>query len=189
MTPPHRSSRSGVGGVACAPPAGFLGARQPRPAALALLDEAHGRLREAAALCDPCERYAAAHVAALRIAAAVLAARVSPPAETPVRRRPTSAWTLLLAAAPELAEWARFFAANAGRRAAAEAGVRDAATGREADELVRLVEAFLGTVETALGLLPRRAAHTRRAGVVDAARRRSGADPADAEQLIQARPS
>jgi hypothetical protein len=124
------------------------------PSVLSLLDQARRGLREAAAQEVPADRYAAAHLAALRTAAAVLAARAEP-SEAPLRRRrPTSAWVLLTAAAPELAEWAAYFAAGAGKRAAAEAGVARAATRREADDLLRDVGTFLAVVETTLGLLP-----------------------------------
>jgi hypothetical protein len=91
-------------------------------------------------------RYACAHVAALR------AARAHP---APQRRRPQrNAWVLLAEVAPELEEWARFFAAGAGKRAAAEAGSTRAVTDREADDLVRDADRFLGVVEQALGMAP-----------------------------------
>ena len=98
------------------------------------------------------ERYAAAHVAALRAAAAVLACRARPVSGSSRRGRPTSAWVLLGAVAPELREWAEFFAAGARKRAAAEAGLPSAVTAREADDLVREVETFLAVVETTLGV-------------------------------------
>ncbi|MEX2291907.1 MAG: SAV_6107 family HEPN domain-containing protein [Mycobacteriales bacterium] len=107
-------------------------------------------LLEACTAATPGERYAAAHLAALRAAAAVLACRARPAAGR--RARPTSAWVLLADVAPELAEWAAFFAAGAAKRAAAEAGLPSAATGREADDLVRDAEFFLGVVEASLGL-------------------------------------
>lgn len=95
-------------------------------------------------------RYAAAHLAALRAAAAVLATRARP---APRRRgRPTSVWALLVIVAPELAEWASFFAAGAAKRAAAEAGIPRAVTAREADDLVREAGRFLVVVESTLGL-------------------------------------
>ena len=101
----------------------------------------------------PAERYAAAHLAALRAAAAVLAARARPAAATSHRpSRPTSAWKLLCAVAPEMVEWAGFFAAGAAKRAAAEAGLPRAVTPREADDLLRDAETFLAVVETSLGL-------------------------------------
>src|SRR5919206_270635 len=52
--------------------------------------------------------------------------------------------------APELGEWATFFAAGAAKRAAAEAGLSSAVTEREADDLVREVGAFLAVVENYL---------------------------------------
>ena len=121
-----------------------------------LLALARQGLVEACAAATAGERYAAAHLAALRVAAAVLSCRArpagSPAAPGSRRTRPTSAWVLLAAVAPELAEWAAFFAAGAGKRAAAEAGLPSAVTPREADDLVRDVEAFLAMVESSLGL-------------------------------------
>jgi len=116
-------------------------------AATQLLDQAHRALREATGHTDPRQRYATAHLGALRAAAAVLAARTRP---EPARRRPRSAWVLLGQVAPELGEWATFFAAGATKRAAAEAGLSSAVTGREADDLVRDVGAFLVVVENFL---------------------------------------
>jgi hypothetical protein len=122
--------------------------------ALNLVEQARRGLREAATMPMATDRYAGAHLAALRAAAAVLAARAHPTDPRFRRRRPTSAWVLLTAVAPELGEWAAFFAAGAGKRAAAEAGVAQAVSAREADDLVRDVAAFVGLVETTLGLLP-----------------------------------
>jgi hypothetical protein len=121
------------------------------PAATQLLDQASRALAEAAASTDARQRYATAHLGALRAAAAVLAARTRPEAG---RRRPRSAWVLLGQVAPELEEWATFFAAGAAKRAAAEAGLSRAVTEREADDLVRDVGAFLSVVETVLGSTP-----------------------------------
>lgn len=95
------------------------------------------------------ERYALAHLAALRAAAAVLAARTRPQSR---RGRPVSAWRLLSEVAPELGEWAAFFAAGAGKRAAAEAG-RPVVSQREADDLIRDAEHFLLAVLALLGLV------------------------------------
>lgn len=125
---------------------------RPVPAnALALLASATDGLQEAAHCELPADRYAAAHLAALRAAAAVLAVRARPDGR---RRRPQNAWAVLAMVAPELTEWAYFFAAGARKRAAAEAGLRSAATAREADDLVRDAECFLRLVETTLGVLP-----------------------------------
>jgi len=109
-------------------------------------------LSEAVAARDVPERYACAHVAALRSAAALLAARARP---APVRgRRQKNAWVLLTDVAPELGEWASFFASGAAKRAAAESGSTRAVTEREADDLVRDADRFLAVVEQALGLAP-----------------------------------
>jgi hypothetical protein len=111
-------------------------------------------LQEAVAESDVPTRYARAHVAGLRAAAALLAARARP---APARRRTQkSAWVLLAEVAPEFGEWATFFAAGAGKRAAAEAGSRRAVTEREADDLVRDADRFLAVVEQSLGLTPHR---------------------------------
>jgi hypothetical protein len=61
---------------------------------------------------------------------------------------------LLAEVAPELSEWAAFFASGASKRAAAEAGSVRAVTEREADDLVREADRFLAVVEQALGLAP-----------------------------------
>ena len=116
-----------------------------------LLDEARATLLAASAAADPGDRYAEAHLAALRTAAAVLAAR---PPTGPRSKRPTSAWTLLARATPELSEWATFFAAGAAKRAAALAGLPGAASAREADDLCRDVRDFIAIVEDRLGMLP-----------------------------------
>lgn len=123
----------------------------PRRPAAALLAAAHVGLAEAAMSSRPAERYVASHLAALRAAAAVLAARARPGA---TRRGPTSAWALLTVVAPELGEWAGFFAAGAMKRSAAESGVPHAVTAREADDLLRDAQTFLALVETTLGLIP-----------------------------------
>jgi SAV_6107-like HEPN len=121
-------------------------------AALRLLMSGRRVLSESHATSDPLERYAFAHLAALRAAAAVLADRAQPSPARP--RRPTSVWRLLVGVAPELEPWAAYFAVGAGKRAAAEAGLRGAVTTREADDLMRDADAFLGLVETMLGVLP-----------------------------------
>jgi hypothetical protein len=126
--------------------------RRTAPTALRLLASSRAALREAARFDGAPERYATAHLAALRAAAAVLAARARP--NDARARRPTSAWVLLTDVAPELHEWAMYFAAGAEKRAAALAGLRTAVTVREADDLVRDATTFLSLVETTLGVLP-----------------------------------
>jgi SAV_6107-like HEPN len=128
------------------------------------LSRAAESLQEAIVATDVPTRYACAHVAALRAAAALLAARARPTAAR--RRRQTNAWVLLAEVTPELAEWAGFFASGASKRAAAEAGSTRAATAREADDLVRDADVFLGIVETTLGLTPHLPASARIAAPV-----------------------
>src|SRR3954451_22741561 len=147
---------------------------QPRPAtvsppALRLLATSRAALREAQRADSAPESYATAHLGALRAAAAMLSHGAPPPraarrAAAPIppsgarpgaarTRRPTSAWVLLSTVAPELGEWAAYFAAGADKRAAALAGMRSAVTPREADDLLRDATTFLALVETTLGLL------------------------------------
>ncbi|MFF5424265.1 MULTISPECIES: SAV_6107 family HEPN domain-containing protein [unclassified Streptomyces] len=125
------------------------------PAALDLLAKARAGLAEAAALDRPHERYATAHLAALRAAAAVLAARARPqPPAARKRQRIRSAWELLPELAPELTEWSALFASGAERRARAEAGIATAVGRRDADDLLRDAAHFLRLVERLLALRP-----------------------------------
>src|ERR687891_226921 len=80
-----------------------------------LIDHARSGLALAAGSANAGERYAAAHLAALRAGAAVLAARSA-------------------------------------KRAAAQAGLPRAVTAREADDMLRDAESFLGLVCALLGL-------------------------------------
>jgi hypothetical protein len=114
------------------------------------LERSAESLREAITCTDVPQRYALAHVSALRATAALLAARARPTSVQ--RRRQKNAWVLLAEVAPELSEWASFFSAGAAKRAAAEAGSRRAVTEREADDLVRDADRFLALVESSLGL-------------------------------------
>jgi SAV_6107-like HEPN len=116
------------------------------------LSRARAALAEAVETSDHLIRYSSAHVAALRVAAAVLAVRARPVRSGTRRRVQRNAWVLLAEVAPEFGEWATFFAAGAGQRAAAEAGLERAVTTREADDLVRAVETFYDLVETSLRL-------------------------------------
>ncbi|WP_203566903.1 SAV_6107 family HEPN domain-containing protein [Aestuariimicrobium ganziense] len=87
-------------------------------------------------------RYVAAHQAAVRAADLVLRARtgrgVAPGVIDP--------WVLVARYAPELGEWASFFAATSVRRRLIGQG-RAHATTREADDLVRDAERFCTEVE------------------------------------------
>jgi SAV_6107-like HEPN len=143
-----------------------VGQDRPRcrvaPSALALLESARYGLAAAESEASAGARYVAAHLAALRAAAAVVAARAEPGVTTR-RKRPQSVWELLPRVEPALQEWAAFFAAGAAKRAAAEAGLPRAVSVREADDLLRDAETFLSLAENALGvaaqpLLPLRTA-------------------------------
>ncbi len=154
MTPPTSPTLIAPTAVAPPVPSGF----DVPAATFAYLTRAASSLQEAITTTDVGMRYATAHVAALRATAALLAARARPTATTGHTgrggrsRAQRNAWVLLADVAPEFAEWADFFSAGATKRAAAEAGSRRAVTEREADDLVRDADRFLGLVEESLGL-------------------------------------
>lgn len=137
--------------LAVAPPTPSIGPRSDSPSdnrncppsVRVLLEHARRGLLDAECAKYPVDRYAQAHLAALRAAAAVLAARARPRRRT----RPTSVWTLLTTVAPELAEWSAFFAVASATRAAAEAGVRRLVTERDADDMVRQAGQFLALAQ------------------------------------------
>lgn len=112
-----------------------------------LLMSARRSLTEASIATSPGERYAAAHLAAIRAAAAVLAAR----SRSSKRARVRSVWVVLPQVAAEFTEWASFFAAGAHKRAAAETGLA-CISYREADDLMRDVDDFVARVAQYLGL-------------------------------------
>ena len=128
-----------------------IGPRRVPATVLSLLDQARRGLAEASAEADPGTRYICAHLAALRAAAAIVAARGEPGTGSR-RRRPRSVWELLPQVEPTLSEWAAFFAASAAKRAAAEAGLPRAASAREAEDLIRDARTFLSVAERALGI-------------------------------------
>ena len=132
-------------------PGGIQSPGRVAPTAAALLESARHGLADAGDEGGAGARYVGAHLAALRAAAAVVAARATP--GPGVRRKaPRSVWELLPRVEPALAEWAAFFAAGAGKRAAAEAGLPRAVSAREADDLLRDAETFLSLAENALGV-------------------------------------
>ena len=114
---------------------------------LDLLERSRGGLLLACHSGTAAERYTQAHLAALRAGAALLAARSSPNR----RARPRSVWEVLPTVAPELTEWAVFFASSGRRRLALERGA-DLVTARDADDLVRSAEHFLELVRATLHL-------------------------------------
>jgi hypothetical protein len=123
------------------------GQRPPLAAtSLELLDRSRASLLAACRTGDAGERYVEAHLGALRAAAALLAARSS----SSGRSRPRSVWEVLPTIAPELSEWATFFAGTARQRAAVERG--GPLSARESDDLLRQSEIFLEIVQDLLGV-------------------------------------
>lgn len=125
------------------------------PTAWGLLAQAKRGLTAAEWEAASVERFTSAYSSALRAAAAVLAASGRPHRG---RARPTSVWLLLPSVAPELGEWAAFFAAHSARHAAAQAGIGGRITARAADDLLRQSWQFLELAERAV-----RASRARRA--------------------------
>ena len=115
-------------------------------AVIDLLARSHATLESACRTSDTSERYRDAHLGALRAAAAVIAARSVP---TP-RSRPRSVWQVLPGTAPELGEWAAFFAACSATRSVIDRAGHP--TTREADDLLRQSEMFLEIVQDLLGV-------------------------------------
>ena len=103
-------------------------------------------------------RFLDASLAALRAAAALLAARPTDH-DTP-GAGPHDVWALTARTAPELAEWSERFAAVTGRRVLVETGVVRVGA-READDLLRDAETFVDLVATRLGVPAGRPAHHR----------------------------
>jgi hypothetical protein len=118
----------------------------PEPA-LTLLSQAERGLAEAELDPEPAPRFAKAYLAALRAAAALLAVRGRPHRG---RSRPMSVWTLLPTVAPELQEWATFFAAWSDTRESVQAGITRVVTTRSADDLVRQTGQFVDLVTRAI---------------------------------------
>ncbi len=106
------------------------------------LDRARAALTAAELTESPAERYLMAHLAALRIAAVVLAARAHASSGTRLR----NAWQLVAEIAPEFSEWAAYFGATQAKREAVAAGAVTLVSHREADDLLRDAQAFHGAV-------------------------------------------
>ncbi len=113
------------------------------------------------------ERYLQAHLAALRAAAALVGSRGERDphdprgshdrAGGPTRR---GLWTALAVTAPELGEWASYFAATGRRSRRVVRGEPTPISPRDADDLVRAAQTFLALVTGRLGAV-RDAAPTR----------------------------
>jgi hypothetical protein len=113
------------------------------------LHRARTALIEAELAERPSDRFLAAHLAALRVAATILSLRAHPAASAQ-RTGPRDAWRLLAEVAPEFAEWAGFFAATKRKREAVHGGATAIVSAREADDLLRAAQAFLVLVERAV---------------------------------------
>ncbi|WP_218126838.1 SAV_6107 family HEPN domain-containing protein [Glycomyces sambucus] len=123
----------------------------PNRSPLQLLATARADLDDAAERVRPGERYAEAHMAALRVAVAVLAVRAGDATGRRRPGRPSSTWELLRNVAPELEEWASHFARTARKRVLAQAGIPDIVTVEEADSIVADARRFLDVVVRLLG--------------------------------------
>lgn len=106
----------------------------------ALFAQAAQGLAAAAHETEPAARFAAAYSAALRTAAAVLVSYGSPHR---ARRKPQSVWELLPRTAPELGEWAAYFAGWSDTHVAAQAGRTRRVDAGDAGEISTRAEAFL----------------------------------------------
>ena len=115
-------------------------------AVLDLLGRSHATLESACRTTDASERFRDAHLGALRAAAALVASRTTP---SP-RSRPRSVWQVLPVVAPELGEWAAFFAACSRQRSVMDRGGHISV--RQADDLLRQAEMFLEIVQDQLGV-------------------------------------
>ena len=152
--PPGRA-RSGCGGRRHEHDRRRCGPDRPRcrvaPSALALLESARQGLAAAESEPRPAAGTSAAHLAALRAAAAIVAARAEPGA-APRRRRPQSVWELLPQGRADaervgrvLRRWRRQAGRSRGRPAAR-------VSAPEADELLRDAATFVSLAESALGV-------------------------------------
>jgi phosphoribosylcarboxyaminoimidazole (NCAIR) mutase len=106
-----------------------------------LLTQARAGIAEPLEL--PAARHAAAHLAALRAASAALAV-----CATPVRaKRITNVWALLAMAAPELGDWAGYFANGQARRASDPRVSAAVITDVEADAITEEAGRWIAVVD------------------------------------------
>lgn len=116
------------------------------PRAIELLSRADAELLAAQFSPEAWERFSHAHLAGLRAAAAVVAARGSGAR----RRGQRTVWELLAAAAPELADWSHYFAAGASLRSAVDAGRFDAVSSARAEQTLCAAEDFVDAARAAV---------------------------------------
>jgi hypothetical protein len=108
------------------------------PPYLTDLRRAEQALLEAELTMLPADRYLASYLAAMRTAVTVLAVRARPRHTN----GPADVWQVLAHVAPELGEWAAFFAAGRQKRLLVQAGATTLVSEREADDLLRDAQDF-----------------------------------------------
>lgn len=121
-------------------PALTIAGRDLMRTAVAALDDAHFAQ-------TPAERYAAAHVAALRAGAAVLAVHAKPARSGRIR----SVWQMLPGLAEDLEPWCAYFEAIGKRRVFVEIGAEPVTT-QQADDVLRDAERFCERIAAILGV-------------------------------------
>ena len=117
--------------------------------ALALLEQSRQCLAEAYAAELAAARFVTSQDAAMRAAAALVAGQRDHGRRG--RGSYQDLWPLLAAQAPELGEWADFFALTAARRQEIELHTARVSV-READDLLRAAETFVEAVTITLGM-------------------------------------
>lgn len=120
-------------------------------AGLDLLERAAGSLLQACRAQTTTDRYIHAQLGAQRAAAALVVSRMARPGRRGRDGKVTGVWDFLRAVAPEFGEWSDYLALSGRRRTGLEAGDPPPAS-READDLLRGAETFLGLIRAALGL-------------------------------------
>lgn len=113
---------------------------------LALLEQSRQCLAEAYAAELAATRYVTSQDAAMRAAAALVAGH-----SREGRSRRQDLWPLLAIHAPELGEWADYFALAAVRRQEVESRTVRVSV-READDLLRAAETFVERITVTLGM-------------------------------------
>lgn len=123
------------------------GREAPLPlATVQLLRRADSELLAARFTADPDDRFVHAHLAALRGAAALVAAWGRPT----TRRGPRAVWELLARTAPEFEAWTTYFASGASARADIEAGVAGVVDDARSGALLAAAEDFVDEIRIAL---------------------------------------
>ncbi|RLK61516.1 MULTISPECIES: SAV_6107 family HEPN domain-containing protein [Actinokineospora] len=119
----------------------------PPAAAVTLLGQAERGFAAVSERATPAHLFTESYLCALRAAAALLAARGRPHRG---RAKPTSVWTLMASVAPEMREWAAYFASCSATRAAVQAGITSRVGPRAAEDLHRQTAEFLALIHRAV---------------------------------------